>query len=84
MQDGWIPPPDFKHPPVSVRPGCQPCRFDWTNMTTGLCLFDVENDPTEVSRDRSQHMGLVDGMNIASDGRLIQAMVITQQGKQAA
>ena len=26
---------------------CHPCTFTRENLTTGVCLFDIEDDPTE-------------------------------------
>lgn len=39
-----------------LAPPCAPCTFARTNLTTGVCLFNVEEDPEEVCRgsiDRS-------------------------------
>lgn len=56
-QDGWIPPPKWKpgkkelekkaREAARLSPECKPCKFTRQNLTTGVCLFDVENDPTE-------------------------------------
>jgi len=52
-QNGWVPPPclekDTKAPPSPpLAPPCAPCTFTRKNLTTGVCLFNVEEDPEEV------------------------------------
>ena len=32
-----------------LAPDCEPCTFTRANLTTGVCLFNVEADPEEVS-----------------------------------
>jgi hypothetical protein len=52
-QNGWVPPPCVvekagKVPPRPLAPPCAPCTFMRANLTTGVCLFNVDEDPEEV------------------------------------
>lgn len=56
-QNGWVPPPTWKDEKRRQQskqkgpgPECAPCTFTRQNLTTGVCLFNVEDDPEEVSR----------------------------------
>ena len=51
-QDKWTPPPHWTPPgkkgsKLAVSPLCGNCIFTKENLTTGVCLFNIEDDPEE-------------------------------------
>ncbi len=47
-QDTWVPPPKWTPgKPRPLAPPCMPCKFTQENLTTGICLFNIDNDPEE-------------------------------------
>jgi len=51
-QDKWTPPPNWAPPDEkgrkpAVAPLCEDCKFTKENFTTGVCLFNLKDDPEE-------------------------------------
>lgn len=64
-QDKWIPPPDWSGQGqedvlAKIYGGkCEICRFTQENITTGVCLFNIEKDPQERCNLASTELAVV-------------------------
>jgi len=60
-QDKWTPPPHWTPPPSKHRQGskCESCTFTRENLTTGVCLFNIEEDPEERCNLTGSQKGVV-------------------------